>query len=319
MMIHFALIAAGVALLYAGAEGLVRGSSAVALRLKIPPLIVGLTVVAFGTSSPELVVSAGAAIRGSGGLAVGNVVGSNIANIGLILGLSALIRPIRIQAQLVRFDVPVVIAASLVVCALLLDGNLGRFAGALLLSAMAAYLVAAIRLGTKENRNRAKPSVAESVLPAARSQRPSLNVVLIIGGLAGLGLGADWLVRGAVAVAQQFGVSDAVIALTLVAAGTSLPELATSAVASMKGEADISAGNVAGSNLFNLLAVLGCTALIRPLSVPGIGVADMAVMIGFALVLLPFMRTGFTLSRTEGAILLAAYAGYLFYVIQAKA
>lgn len=303
------LLVAGLALLVLGAEALVRGSAALARRLGVGPLVVGLTIVAFGTSSPELVVSTRAALVGAGDIALGNVLGSNIANILLILGAAALIRPIRIQTQLVRIDIPIMIAVSLAPFLLLADGRVSRAEGLLLLGGIVAYTVLSIALARSE-RDPAVRHVIEQGLPAW-PRRPLEQLLAIAAGLALLALGADLFVRGAVRMAGALGVSEALIGLTVVAVGTSLPELATSMVAAVRGEGDIAVGNVVGSNLFNLLGILGAAATARPLQATGIGRSDLLAMAAAALVLLPLARSGLRLQRWEAALLLAGYAAYV--------
>jgi cation:H+ antiporter len=312
----FALVLAGIVVLYFGAEGLVRGSASLAARLGLTPLVIGLTVVAFGTSMPELVVSIGAALEGAGPIAVGNAVGSNIANIALILGLAALIRPLRVQAQVVRVDVPILLAASLVLVGLLRNDAIGRIEGGLLLAGLVGYTVATLRHARRERAADGAAvgvELAEGVPPPRRSA--ALDTALGLGGLALLVLGARLLVSGAVAIAEGFGLAPAVIGLTIVAVGTSLPELATSVVGALRGEGDIAVGNVVGSNIFNILGILGATALVRPLDEAGMGVVDLAVMLGLTLALVPVMRSGFRISRLEGGALLAAYVAYTSYLL----
>ncbi len=301
-------ILGGLALLYVGAEGLVRGSAGLALRLGLSPLVVGLTVVAFGTSSPELVVSLSAAFEGRGALAIGNVVGSNISNYALILGITALIRPIGVETQLIRLDIPLVIGASVLLGLLLLDGGLGRLDGALLAAGIAAYTVFTLRQARQAPPE--ERTVFEEVpeKPQGSSWRDAL---LAVGGLALLVFGGRLLVSGAVTVAEALGMSQAVIGLTIVAIGTSLPELATSVVAALGGKGDLAVGNVVGSNLFNVLGILGVAALARPLGGAGIGLFDLGVMVGLSILMLPLMRSGFRISRLEGAFLLLVYAGYV--------
>jgi cation:H+ antiporter len=305
------LLAVGLVLLYVGAEGLVRGSAALALRLGLTPLVVGLTVVAFGTSSPELVVSLDAAFAGRGTIAVGNVVGSNICNVTLILGLSALIRPMKVQAQLIRLDVPIVVGCSLLLVALLFDGGLGRVEGALLGLGLAGYVAFSLYQARKE-----KPEVRETISGVAPAPRGAAWVegLFVVAGLGALVAGADLFVGGAVVVAERLGVNQAVVGLTVVALGTSLPELATSVVAAIRDEGDLAIGNVIGSNIFNILGVLGVTALAHPVQREGIDLLDLGVMTAAALLLLPLMRSGFRLNRWEGALLLAFYGGYIFYL-----
>jgi cation:H+ antiporter len=302
-------IAAGLVLLVAGASALVRGAASLALRFGVSPLIVGLTVVAFGTSAPELVVSVGAALDGAGGIAIGNVVGSNIANIGLILGVAALVRPIPIESGLLRRDVPLMLLATLAASALLLDGALGALGGAALVAALLAYV------GWNVYLSRVSPDqVAAEELPPMTGAA-WVDPLWILGGLAGLVLGADLLVGGAVVIATTLGVSNAVVGLTVVGVGTSLPELATSLVATVRGQSAIAAGNVVGSNLFNLLGILGAAAVVAPLSAPGLTIVDVAVMMGSALAMTLFMWTARRVGRAEGGLLLAGYVAYVAFLV----
>ncbi len=304
-------ILGGVVLLYFGAEGLVRGSVAVATRLGLTPLVIGLTVVAFGTSMPELVVSVGATLDGLAPIAVGNVVGSNIGNIALILGLSAVIRPLAVHAQVVRLDVPLMIAASIVFVLMLLDDAIGRVEGALLLTGLISYTVMSLRIARRESVP-VQAEFAEGTPAAPRSL--GISILLIAVGLGLLVAGARFLVSGGTDLARSVGVSDAVIGLTIVAIGTSLPELATSVLATVRGEGDIAVGNVVGSNVFNILGIIGVAALVRPLVGTEMRLLDLAVMVGAALLLLPLARTGFRLTRLEAALLLVGYAAYLAFL-----
>lgn len=301
---------AGSVLLWFGAETFVRCSAALALRMGLTPLAVGLTVVAFGTSAPELGVSLDSTLSGLGEVATGNVVGSNIANVGLILGIAALIRPIEVRAQLLRLDVPIVIVASGVVAFLFRDGVLSRLGGAILFASLLAYVAWQLRKARLET-DAPTPHVGER---AARRPLPVV-VTLILVGLAMLAAGSHAFVQGAESLARQLGVSPALIALTIVAVGTSLPEMATSIVAAARGEGDIAVGNVIGSNAFNLLGILGVAALARPIARGTVGVVDFGVMIGFALVVLPVMRSGYRISRPEGGLLVAGYLAYLWWLM----
>lgn len=301
-------LALGFLLLSVGAEGLVRGSSALALRLGITPLVVGLTVVAFGTSSPELVVSVQAALAESGSIALGNVIGSNIANFALILGCTAVIRPVAIHLRLVRLDIPIVIGCSVLLGLLLLDGEVSRLEGLFLTVGIVSYVFFTIRQARSETA--AQEEFADA-LPSPDTPL-WLDLLFVVAGLGLLVGGANLLVDGAVGLAQTFNVSEAVIGLSIVAIGTSLPELATSTVAAMRGEGDLAAGNVVGSSIFNVLGILGPAALVSPLPAETIGWWSVAAMIGASLLMLPLMRTGFRLARWEGALLLALYAGYLY-------
>ncbi|ARA94824.1 sodium:calcium antiporter [Rhodothermaceae bacterium RA] len=308
MLLPTLFLLGGFALLYVGAEALVRGGAALALRLGLSPLVVGLTVVAFGTSSPELVVSLKAALDGTSGLALGNVVGSNVANIALILGTSALIRPVAIQSQLIRLDVPIVIGSSLLLVGLLADGVLGRGEGALLTAGIVAYVGFSIRQARRESPVVQAEFAGEIARPDGSAWRDGAMVVI---GLGLLVLGGQVFVSGAVDLARLLGVSDAVIGLTIVAVGTSLPELATSVVAAFRDEGDIAVGNVIGSNIFNVLGIIGPVAVVAPVQAGGVAAVDLWAMVGVAVLLLPLMRTGFRLVRWEGALLLLLYAGFV--------
>ena len=315
----------GAAALIAGAELLVRGAARLATAAGLTPLVIGLTVVAFGTSAPELAVTVGSAWTGQGGMAVGNVVGSNIFNVLLILGLSAAIAPLVVSEQLVRLDVPLMVAASVAVLILALDGRVGRVDGVILFAAVLAYTTVLVMKGRREARQGPSPAAGKDDAPPGsgvdRSGRWPLDLVAMIGGLALLVLGARWLVSAAVEVATALGVSELVVGLTIVAAGTSLPEVATSVLASLRGQRDIAVGNVVGSNLFNLLAVLGVGGLVAPDGIPvsvGALTFDIPVMIGVAVATLPIAFTGYVIARWEGLAFLGFYAAYTaFLVLQA--
>ena len=313
----FALMGIGIVLLLAGAEALVRGSAALALRFGITPLVVGLTVVAFGTSSPELVVSVKAALQGDGGFAIGNVVGSNIANLALIIGISAALRPMVIQKKLVQWDLPVMLGASIVLVLFLLDGYLGRIEGGILLVGIIAYLVISIRSSRQEVRAQKElelPAEVEEVL-AEPNKRLGRYLLLTIGGLALLVVGAGQLLEGAIAAAERLGVSEAVIGLTIVALGTSLPELATT-VAAMRGHAEIALGNAIGSNVFNTLGVLGPAAVIAPMDRVGVGNDALLIMLAVSVFTFGILWRGLQTHRWEGALLLSIYGLYLWWIIQ---
>lgn len=300
-----------------GAELLVRGSSRLATSFGISPLVVGLTVVAFGTSSPELAVSVMSAFKGQADLALGNVVGSNIFNVLFILGISAVIVPLIVAQQLVRFDVPVMIGVSILVVALGFDGKIGRIDGAILFAGAIAYTAFLIRQSRKESSEEVKSEYDAEFGGKGASSLPK-NLALIVLGLVGLVLGSKWLVSSAVSIAQALGVSELVIGLTIVAAGTSMPEVATSIMAAIKGERDIAVGNVVGSNIFNILCVLGLSSLVAP---AGITVSDAAlrfdlpVMIAVAVACLPIFFAGYRISRLNGAAFLFFYIAYLVYLI----
>lgn len=312
------LLLAGFGLLVVGAELLVRGAVRVAAAAGFSSLVIGLTVVAFGTSAPELAVSVKASLAGQVDIALGNVVGSNILNVLLILGLSALIVPLSVARQLLRFDVPVMIGVSAVTFVLALNGRISRIEGFVLFAGLVTYLVWLIRAGRREESAGSLTAEEE----AKRGPHPGswwvVNLLLIVGGLGLLVLGARLMVDGGVLLARMFGVSELIIGLTVIAAGTSLPEGATSIVAALRGERDIAVGNAVGSNLFNLLGVLGVTAFASP---SGVGVApaalhfDLPVMLGVAVICLPIFFTGRTISRSEGALLLTCYLAYLTYLL----
>lgn len=304
-------ILAGLILLSGGADGLVRGAASLARRLGMAPLVIGLTVVAMGTSMPELVVSVGAALRGSSAVALGNVIGSNIANIGLILGMAALVSVLQVHAQVIRFDVPVLVVVSLLVGGLLFDGTLGRIDGLVLTLGLVGYVAFNLYLAQVKTAPIVREEF-EEIIPEVHSW--GRDVLYIGGGLAVLVVGAQLMVGGAITLAQQWGLSEVVIGLTIVAAGTSLPELATSVAAAFRGEGDIAVGNAVGSSIFNVLGILGVTALVRPLASEDISLIDGGVMVGLTVLLLPLMRTGYSLSRWEGGLLLGGYVGYMVYL-----
>lgn len=310
------LIIAGLAVMLLGAESLVRGSARLAAAAGISTLVVGLTVVAFGTSSPELAVSLLAASRGEVDIALGNVVGSNIFNILVILGLSALIRPLAVSSQLVRLDVPMMILASCAVPLAALSGRISRLEGVIFLLMGAVYTVTLVRLG---RRTLAAGEAVHRRRPAAAGELP-LHFVLVLLGLGGLVVGSRWLVAGAVALATSMGVSQLVIGLTIVAAGTSMPELATSVVATIRGEREIAVGNVVGSNIFNILFVLGVSAVV---SRGGVTVApemlrfDIPIMMAAAIACLPIFFTGYRVSRREGLLFVAYYVAFAVYLVLA--
>jgi cation:H+ antiporter len=312
MLLAFLMLGAGLLVLFFGAEALVRGSAAFARRVGLTPLVIGLTVVAFGTSAPELAVSVDAALEGNGGLAAGNVIGSNITNIALILGASALITPMAVHAQVIRVDIPLMILISLLVAVACIDGSLGRIEGAALTLGLAAYLSFAVILARRETSLAVREEFGSDVPQATRSVW--VEIVLMVSGLALLLLGADWLVDGAVKIARGLGVSDAIIGLTLVALGTSLPELATSIVAALKRHTDLAVGNIIGSNIFNLLGILGIAAWVMPLKLDGIHTTDWLAMIAVSVLILPLARSDSLLKRWEAVLLLVVYAGYLLYL-----
>ncbi len=326
MLLDILMIIGGIFILYLGAEGMVRGSKRLAISLGIHPLIVGLTIVAFGTSMPELVVSVTAAIRGSPAIAVGNALGSNVANLGLILGVAALISPMRVEDRTVRLEVPASIFAG--VFLYLFAGNLDISAmeGILLIIGFLAFFFVALFpqivknvkvLPSELNLDLSNPLTQEEINEARASQTWVSDLLLIVLGIAGLILGADFTVDSAIAIARNIGVSELVIGATVVALGTSLPELATSIVAAIKNEPDISVGNVIGSNLFNTFIVIGIPAIITgylPVE-RGVLIIDFPVMIGLSILVLPLLSSDRKLDRTEGLGLIVVYIGYILLAI----
>lgn len=312
-MIDLLWLIGGLAGLIVGGDLLVRGAVSVAQAMRISPMVIGLTLVGFGTSTPELVTSLQAAFAGSPGIAIGNVVGSNIGNILLILGLAALLRPVAVDPDALRRDGGVMLAATLLCTGLVLWGTLGRAAGVILVVALGSYLLFTI---LRERRN-ATPAtalyVAEAdLLPTPTSTRLMWPAIMALAGLVITILGARFLVSGAIGLAGAAGISETVIGLTIVAIGTSTPELVTSLIAVRKGQGDVAFGNIIGSNIFNVLGILGLTALIHPLDVPQqlIGF-DIWAMLGATLVMVLFATTGRRIDRREGAFLVAAYAAYI--------
>ena len=308
------LLAVGLGLLVLGAELLVRGASALAASLGISRLVIGLTVVAFGTSAPELAVSVLAAWKGQAGIALGNVVGSNICNVLLILGLSAAVAPLLVARQVVRLEVPIMIGTSLLLILFALDGAIVRWEGVLLIAGVVGYTVWTIRRSRRELREQVEQAASETPHASSRGRQ----LVEIVGGLILLGIGSKLLVDGAVTIARYLGVSDLVIGLTIIAVGTSLPELATSVLASWRGQRDIAVGNVVGSNIYNILAVLGLSSLVAPggLPVPPVALTfDLPVMLAVAVACLPIFMAGYRINRWEGLLFLGYYGVYLLFLV----
>jgi cation:H+ antiporter len=319
-LLTIVLLVAGLVLLVGGAEVLVRGATRLALTLGISPLVIGLTVVAYGTSSPEVAVTLQAGFAGETDLALGNVIGSNIANILLVLGMAALVAPLIARSQLVRFDVPIMIGASILLLILSLDGRIGRLESGILAAGAFIYSAIVLYLGT---RRRAQPAEAleidESVfVERTRHRRIVRNTILVVVGLGLLVLGSRWLVDGAIEIATALGVSQMVIGLTVVAVGTSLPEIATSMLAALKGERDLAVGNAVGSNIFNIFLVLGVAGFIVPVDIPVPASAlnfDLIVMIAVAVACLPIFFTGGEIARWEGGLFLAYFIAYTAYLV----
>jgi cation:H+ antiporter len=314
------LTIAGLGLLVAGGELLVRGASGIAAAAGVSRLVIGLTIVSVGTSAPEMLVSVYASLTGNPDIAVANVVGSNIFNVLLILGACAVLRPLVVASRLIRIDVPVMVAVSFLLLALARDGTIGRWDGLLLLGGAMAYAVVLLRQGRRDEvLRREAPGLAGPAQPPARAW--AKNGMLVAIGLGLLILGARWLVDGAASMARALGVSDVIIGLTIIAAGTSLPEVATSVMATLRGERDIAIGNVIGSNIFNILGILGLSGLVAtpPLAVHASVVDfDLPVMVAVAATCLPLFFTGNDLRRWEGAVFLTYYGAYLAYMVMAS-
>ena len=318
MVLYIALSLIGLILLYFGAEWLVKGSSSLARSLGVTPIVIGLTVVAFGTSAPELVVSLISSIKGKSMIAVGNVVGSNICNIALVLGLSAVFNPIKSDPMVVRRDIPIMLAISLYLLLLTFNSRLGRIEGTTLFVGIILYTCMNYYLAKKETAGAAEieSELAEIGFVVSRSKQ----ILLIAAGIGGVVGGAQIVVDNAVKIMTILGVSEKFIGLTIVAFGTSLPELATSVVAALRGEMDISIGNLVGSNVFNIMSVLGAASMVRPIPIPG-GFFQSGLWFDYLVMMftsfLPWlmMRKNFTVKRSDGFILLLCYGGYLTFLI----
>jgi cation:H+ antiporter len=300
--------------LFLGAEGLIRGASSLAIRLGISPLVVGLTVVAFATSSPELVVSIKAAIEENPGIVVGNVVGSNICNIALILGVASMISPISVKSQVIKREIPIMIFVSVILLLILLDDAISSVEGILLVAGIITYIILGYMYSIKEKDNIEVIKEFANSIPKT-PYKIWQSLLLMLAGLGLLVFGSNMFVDGAIAIAEKLEVSQAVIGLTIVAIGTSLPELATSIVASLKSENDIAIGNAVGSNVFNILSILGISSLVRPIADTGVTMVDLLIMMFFTVLILPLSRSGFTLRRWEGGLLFCGYIAYMIFLI----
>ena len=314
-LLNVAYLIFGLVGLYFGGEFLVKGSSRVALALKISPLIIGLTIVAIGTSAPELFVSIIAAFQDRPGIALGNVIGSNIANVGLILGFTGALRALTVQETLVKREIPILVVITLYATIMILDGNISRIDGFMLLFGFGVFNYLFLQLA----RNPQKPEEAVDMdLPEEDVAPDQVNIPLEVGrivvGVALLVIGGNSMVEGASNIALAVGVSELVVGVTVVAFGTSLPELATSLTAAMKGETDIAIGNVIGSNVANLLLVLGTTSAITPINVgtTDLSIIEYVIMLGFTFMLIPFARNR-ELSRAESALFLGIYVAFIAY------
>ena len=318
LLLDIIFVVGGLVLLVAGGEALVRGASTLAAKVGVSPLVIGLVVVSAATSAPELAVTVGAVLSGEPELALGNVIGSNIANILLILGLSALVLPLLIKRQIVRFDLPVMVGMSLLLVVVSLDGQIGLLDGVLLLAGLVAHAVMSIVVGRREVVDATAP--ADTMPLNSRSVPLWLAMLLVVAGIALLVGGAQLLVTGAVNIATGLGVSSLIVGLTVVAIGTSLPELATSIIAVRRGERDMAVGNIVGSNIFNIGMVLGVPAIIfgEGIPVPAAAIAlDLPLMLAAAIALLPIAFTGFIIARWEGGMFVALYVAYTAYLILA--
>jgi cation:H+ antiporter len=318
MLTHVLFFFLGLGALVVGAEALVRGASRIALSLGISPLVVGLTIVAMGTSSPEIAVSVGAVMNGTTDIAVGNVVGSNVFNVLFILGVSALITPLVVHSQIIRQEVPIMIGASVVLAVMVIDGSLGRAESALLLALLVAYMVFLVRQSRAETAEIRDEYASAVQRNGAWDSHWAVQALLIVAGLGLLVLGSGWLVDAAVAFARALGVSDLIIGLTIIAAGTSMPEVATSVTAAVRGERDIAVGNVIGSNTFNILGCLGLSGIV---SANGLGMSpavlnfDLWVMLAVAFACLPAFMLRNEIGRRRGLMFLAFYVAYVAYLI----
>ncbi len=318
-LIDAGLVAVGIALLGLGADLLVRGAVTIARAARLSPAVIGLTIVSMGTSLPELTVSIAAALKGSADLSLGNVVGSNIFNIGAVLGASALILPMRVHGSAVRLEWPFMFIASFQLLLLARDGHLDRLEGGFFVVALVLFTAYAVMIGRVAVSGEEAADLSAEVARRERGSglRSLLGAIgLIAAGVALLMLGGEALVRGAVGLARSFGMTERIIGLTVVAAGTGTPELATSIVAARRGQSEIALGNVIGSNIFNILGILGITALVSPLAVSDAMLgSDLWWMLGLSFALFPMMRTGAVVGRREGGLLLAAYGTYLTLLV----
>ena len=310
------LIVGGLVLLFFGADWLVKGAVTMALHLGLSPLIVGLTVVALGTSLPEALVSVQASLDNQGGIALGNVIGSNILNIALILGLSALIQPLKVDSHLVKADVPLLVGASFLLIVLLEDFHISRMEGALLLLGIVFYVCGNIM--TVKRTSPEEDKIEGMEIPEDPSKNLLRDIGFLILGLIALAFGSNFLVSGAIDLARIWGLSEALIGLTIVSIGTGTPELATALMAAYRKTADIAIGNAVGSNLFNIMFVVGLAGLVAPMDATGINSSDLYVMFGLTILLLPTVWTGMVLDRKEGFLFVAIYVAYLYYLWPAK-
>ncbi len=309
MITSLTLLILSLVALYIGAGWLVQGSSALALKAKISPLVIGLTIVAFGTSAPELVVSLNATLKGEGEIAIGNILGSNIFNIGIILGISATIYPLQAKKQLLRIDIPVMLIATILLTIFFWNGELGRMEGGFFLAGIILYTIFSLYYSRKHGE---EPNLELEEQP----RHWAFDTLEIVGGLVVLIFASHLLVENATSIAREVGLSEAVIGLTIIAAGTSMPELATTIVAASKGKTDIAIGNIVGSNLFNILAIAGSCSLVQPIVAKNVNYIDLLVMLAISLLLLPLVKSGQKITRTEGLVLVIVYVIYVFWLFR---
>ncbi|AJM93221.1 calcium/sodium antiporter [Nitrosopumilus piranensis] len=309
LIFNFLLVGIGLTMLYFGADRLISGSTSLSRKFGISPLVIGLTVVAFGTSAPEFVVSISSAMQGLSDVALGNVVGSNIVNIGLILGVTAIVSPIAVSKSVIRKEIPIMIGVSFLLLAVIIDGKIDLIDGALLVTGIIVFTGFSYRSSKKYTDTEKTPSqiLQKNIIPK--------SILFIAAGLGLLTFGSFLTVDNAVIIGNSFGISELFMGLTIIAAGTSLPELITSIVAAKKGHAELSVGNIVGSNIFNILAILGISSVISGITVSDQVLVDVGMMLAFSLVLLPIMRQGFSISRKEGLILIAGYVGYVVFLL----
>ncbi len=310
----------GLIVLVAGAELIVRGGSRVAGHLGIRPIVVGLTVVSIGTSTPELAVGIGAAVQDAGPLAVGNIVGTNIVNVLLILGMSALLQPLAIERRTLRFDLPLMTVSALALLMMAIDGTLTRQEGAVLVFSALVYTALLVTWSRQESRQVRAEYRNEYGIPVARRSAGEVAyaALMLVGGIAVVVLGSDWLVMGAVDLARMLGVSEALIGLTIVAVGTSSPELVTTIVGTLKGDRDIAIGNLLGSSIYNVLAILGITCLVPPAGLavgPNLVGIDIPVMVAVTILAIPVFVSGRRVTRAEGLLFVTAYVVYVMYLL----
>ncbi len=319
MLENILLLIAGLVVLIFGGELLVRGASRLALQLKISPLVVGLTIVAFGTSAPELFISIKSALAGSPDIAIGNVVGSNICNLTLILGLTAIVSPIPVGRNSIRIDWPMAMGGSILLYFWMLNNVIELYEGVILILLLVAYTIFIIRKSRSETNDAIAANIDLEVYPkhdSATLKQTVTDILLIIGGCLGLYFGSDWFVKGAIELAGYLGVSERVIGLTVVAVGTSLPEMVTSVMASLRKQIDVALGNLIGSNIFNIFSILGITALIQNVQVSEMIIStDMLWMMGITLLILPMMVSKKNIQRIEGVVLFLVYGVYTYTVL----